>query len=162
MASIFISFSHEEIKVAKAVQRLLQDKLVGRGAVFLSADQKQILAGEDWLARIRKELDSAKIVILVLSPRSITQPWLNFEVGAAWLAGKTIIPVCFGGLRKESLPAPYSGMHAVDLRTEASYLLNCLAKYLNIILPRPYSRKREDVGFIRLFEVLDCFVNKGA
>jgi len=99
MADVFLSFIHEEEKIAKAVQRFLADKL-NRQTVFMSADRWQVFAGEIWLDRIEQELDSAKVVILLLSQDSVGRPWVNFEAGAAWLAKKAVIPVCFGNFIK--------------------------------------------------------------
>ena len=106
MAQVFISFVHEEQAVAVAVQHLLEKRL-GSETVFLSADEWQIHAGEIWLDRIRQELDEARVVILMLSTRSVARPWVNFEAGAAWLTGKIVIPVCYGGLSPGTLPKPY-------------------------------------------------------
>jgi TIR domain len=69
MADIFISFIHEEQVVAVAVQQLLRPFLGNRN-VLLSADEWQIFAGEQWLDRIKAELQPAKVVVLLLSPRS--------------------------------------------------------------------------------------------
>lgn len=97
MARVFISFIHEEKDVATAVQKLIEKKLQGE-KVFLSSDQWQVYAGEIWLDRIKDELNSAKVVVLLLSKMSVERPWVNFEAGAAWLSGKVIIPACYGGL----------------------------------------------------------------
>jgi len=130
MADVFISFIHEEEKVATAFQRFLQKK-VDKKKIFLSADQWQIFAGEVWLDRIRQELESTKVVILLLSPRSVKRPWVNFEAGAAWLTKKALIPVCFNGLLKDNLPKPYSGFQALNLKDEAYYLVRSVVHYLD-------------------------------
>jgi TIR domain len=116
MADIFISFIHEEEAVAVAVQQLLR-AFLGNRNVFLSADEWQIFAGEQWLDRIKSELQPAKVVVLLLSPRSVQRPWVNFEAGAAWLTGKVIVPACFAGLSKGTLPKPYSNIqHQISKR----------------------------------------------
>ena len=71
MAQVFISFVHEDQAVAEAVQRYLAGRLDLGKDVFLSAYQWQIFAGEDWLGRIKTELTSATVVILMLSKRSV-------------------------------------------------------------------------------------------
>jgi hypothetical protein len=111
--SVFISFIHEEERVATAVQALLKEKLGEEFRVFLSTDLR---AGHVWLERIREELTQARVIVSLLSPRSIARPWVNFEAGAAWFAHKPIIPACFGGLELASLPKPYSDFQAIDLR----------------------------------------------
>ena len=96
---------------------MLRDKLGAGHNVFLPADHWQVRAGEVWLERIREELECAKVLVFLLSPNSISRPWVNFEAGAAWLARKRIIPVYFGGLDRGNLPKPYSDFQALDLRT---------------------------------------------
>lgn len=136
MTNVFISFIHEEASIATAVQKLIEMKL-GQKA-FLSSDQWQIYAGEVWLDRIRAELTSAKVVVLLLSLTSVKRPWVNFEAGAAWLmADKAIIPVCYGGLTKDTLPKPYSGIQALNLRQEGYYLVKSVAHYLGHFPPPP-------------------------
>jgi hypothetical protein len=78
VAGIFISFIHEEENVAKAVTRFLR-KYIKQTDVFLSSDPWTVYAGEDWLQRIKDELTSARVVILLLSPSSVERPWVNFE-----------------------------------------------------------------------------------
>jgi hypothetical protein len=113
MADVFVSYIHEEQNVADAVQQFLQKQL-GQ-AVFISASPWQVFAGEDWLLRIRQELEASRVVVSLLSPASVGRAWINFEAGAAWLAGKVLIPVCFGGLQVEGLPKPYSNLQALSL-----------------------------------------------
>jgi hypothetical protein len=129
MADVFISYIHEDEVVARALQLFITDKLKGL-EVFVSSNQGQIYAGEVWLDKIRAELESARIVILLLSEKSIKRPWVNFEAGAAWLSNKVIIPVCVGRLGKGDLPKPYSNIQALDLRTDYYYLLGSLCHHL--------------------------------
>ncbi|MBI2219061.1 MAG: toll/interleukin-1 receptor domain-containing protein [Candidatus Rokubacteria bacterium] len=83
MADVFISDIHEEQRVAQAVQALLKQHLqpLVPNGVFLSADDWQVFAGEVWLERIRHELQEASVIVLMLSPESVTRPWINFEAG---------------------------------------------------------------------------------
>jgi len=137
MAQVFISFLHEDEKVAVAVQPMPQDKLATQ-EVFLSADHWQMFAGENWLDRIRAELIPAKIVILLLSAESVNRPWVNFAAGAAWLTDKPVLPVCFGGMRRDRLPKPYSRIQALDLRTDFYYLVASVAHHLRMSAPPPF------------------------
>jgi hypothetical protein len=132
MARIFVSFVHEDEKIASAVQDLLQTELDLREEVFLSSDKSQVYAGDLWLQKIKEALSSAEIVILMLNKRSVARPWVNFEAGAAWLADKALIPVCYGNLSKNVLPHPYSGIQALNLQSEAYYLMKSVTHQLNL------------------------------
>lgn len=150
MARIFISFAHEEKEVAQAVQSLIYSK-VRDVEVFLSSDQQQLYAGENWLTRIQQELKSANVVVLLLSPLSLSRPWINFEAGAAWLSNKTLIPVCYHGLVKNKLPKPYSDLQAIDLAPAdleggSKYLIDSINHHLGkppelSLLPPPGFKK---------------------
>ncbi len=128
MADVFISFIHEEEAVAKAVQDILKHHLGTKA--FMSADDWQIFAGEIWLERIKGELEEAKVLLLMLSEASVARPWINFEAGAAWLTGKAIVPVCFKGLVKSTLPKPYSSIQALDIPDDAYYLVRSVSHHL--------------------------------
>ena len=136
MSDIFVSHIHEEENVANDLLAFVRQEL-GRTTVFLSSDTWQVYAGEIWLERIRQELASARVVIVMLSPESVKRPWVNFEAGAAWLSGKVIIPVCYGGLTKSSLSKPYSNIQALDLATEDYYLIRSIHHHLNPGAPDP-------------------------
>jgi hypothetical protein len=132
MARLFESFVHEDEKVAAAVQDLLQTELDLREDVFLSSDTSQIFAGDPWLPKIKEALSAATIVILMLSRRSVARPWVNFEAGAAWLADKKIIPVCYDNLSNDALPHPYSAIQAVNLQSKPFYLVRSVNHQLNL------------------------------
>lgn len=140
MADIFISFIHEESGYASAVKIFLSALLDHPVTPFMSSDKVQVFAGEKWLDRIMEELAGARIVILMLSSESVRRPWVNFEAGAAWTRNIVIIPVCYGGLKKEELPKPYSSLQALDLSIsgEDEYLARSVAHHLGIEEPISY------------------------
>jgi len=123
---------HEDRAVAQAVKALIEHELKLSGQVFMVTDQSQLKAGDDWLKKIHDELTSANIVVLMLSKRSITKPWVNCEAGGAWLAGKRVIPVCIGNQQKGQLPPPYSHWQGVNLPDDEQYLLRTIADHLGI------------------------------
>ena len=132
MADIFISFIHEEVEYAQCVRTFVQLASGFEDVPFLASDRFQIYAGEPWLDKIFAELKAAKVVLLMLSQRSVERPWVNFEAGAAWFGTARVIPVCFGGLTKGTLPKPYSGLQAVDLEDpeDQEYLAKSIAHHL--------------------------------
>src|SRR5437016_9540101 len=153
MADVFISFIHEEEQVAHAVQRLLREQLhritgLEQTEVFLSSDEWQVLAGENWLDRIFGELRNARVLVSLVSPRSIVRPWVNFEAGAAWLAGKPVVPACFGGLQHDQLPKPYTVLQAVRLPDDGYYLFSSVARYLQrrALIPPPFRHDGDELA----------------
>jgi hypothetical protein len=139
MAEVFISYIHEEQMVAEAVQQVIKGVL--KAPTFISADQWQIFAGEIWLDRVKAELATANVVLLMLSPESVSRPWINFEAGGAWLASKAIIPVCFNGMKKGNMPKPYSALQGLELPADLYYLVKSVAHHLGIFLPPPFFDK---------------------
>jgi hypothetical protein len=143
VARVFISFVHEEARVAEAVQYLIERELKLGNEVFLSSDSTVMFAGDIWLEKIRRGLLEARVLVLLLSARSVSRPWVNFEAGAAWLSNKTLIPCCFGGLDKARLPHPYSGIHALNLSEEPHYLLESLHRHLGLETEKPRQKVSE-------------------
>jgi len=140
MADVFISFIHEEVEWAQSVQLFITTVLNYKSMPFMSSDKFQIYAGEKWLDRIMEELEGAKVVLLMLSKKSVERPWVNFEAGAAWTRNIVTIPICFQGMRKGELPKPYSSLQAVDLdsRDDHEYLARSVAHHLD--LQKPFTR----------------------
>src|SRR5438128_1738843 len=80
MADVFISHIHEEQAQAKALQTYLFYRM--QATSFLASNVWDLVGGEDWLARIRKELRGCRMMLSLLSSQSITRPWIHFEAGA--------------------------------------------------------------------------------
>jgi len=137
MSDVFISFIHEEKGYAEAVKEFLTRIFESNVTPFMSSDQFQVYAGENWLERIMGELKTAKVVILMVSRRSVSRPWVNFEAGAVWMKGIPIIPVCYGRLSVDDLPKPYSSLQAVNLDVygDDEYFARSVAHHLGIEEP---------------------------
>jgi len=163
MADIFISFIHEEVDVADGVRDFLGKKLADNTKVFLSADKWTVLAGEDWLKRVKNELTSARIVVLILSEDSVKRPWVNFGAGAGWISeDKILIPTCFGGLHKGAMPKPYSDLDGVSLEDHSDlyYLVTSIYQYLQprMIAPPPFGPT--DPAVVELLRIVKAFEEK--
>lgn len=88
---VFVSHSGIDTWVAKQIAWYIQ----GCGATpFL--DEANIAAGEDFEERILVALDQAKELLLLLTPWSITRPYVLAELGAAWFRRIPIITVLHG------------------------------------------------------------------
>lgn len=141
MAAVFISVVTDEQYVAHAIRKLLTLQLRGNLThrdVFFS-DEWQIDPGQNWLDRIRAEMTTALVVLAVLGPASVNARWVHFESGAAWFAGKRIIPLCHGGLRKEALPQPWSALQAMELPHDSYTMVRGVARAFNDAGRRHYT-----------------------
>jgi TIR domain-containing protein len=114
-ASVFISHISEDEPVADWLKDTLNRDFLGIFSVFVSSDTESVVAGEDWLESVHQALDAAAVLITLCSRASIERPWINFEVGAAWITGKPIIPVCHSDLLPAQLPLPLALRQGVTL-----------------------------------------------
>lgn len=140
MPRVFLSFIHEDRRVADALKTLVEHELGIHKEVFMVTDQDHLRAGDNWLGTIENALKSSEIVLSLLSKRSITKPWVNFEAGAGWLAGKRVIPVCIGNQKKGVLPNPYSHWQGVNLPDDETFLLNTIADHLKVKRPSVWDK----------------------
>jgi hypothetical protein len=159
MARVFISFVHEDERVANAVKRIIENKFgtsLKQGDVFLSSDRWTLQHGENWMDRIKRELKECGVVVSMLSKRSIERQWIHFEGGAAWVADR-LLPVYFGNLTVDKLRRPYSDLIAVDLKKDPYGVLQGISKVLGpyMLCPPPLQHDGEDV--VRPQGELDSF-----
>jgi hypothetical protein len=111
--SVFISHVHEDRNVAAWLQQELEESFLGQFEVFVSSE-RHAHAGEAWLLKIEKELTRCTVLIALCTPASVERPWVNFELGAAWMQGKRIIPLCHG-LSPADLKSPLSTLHGIAI-----------------------------------------------
>lgn len=113
---IFISHIHEEAKLGAVVKDWATDAFPGGAATaFLSSDDQDLPAGRKWLDVIEKQVGDAGVMISLLSPASIIRPWVNIELGAAWINHVPVIPLCHSGLTVAQLPRPFGDFNAIVL-----------------------------------------------
>lgn len=149
--NVFISHVADEGLLALVLKECIQKTTKNKVKVFVSSDIQNISAGDVWLENLEKALSGAKILIVLCSPFSVTRPWVNFEIGSAWIKHIPIIPICHSGLELEKLPVPLSSFHGLDINSKKFLrtLIDSLAKKANIkqklrIYPGQTKKKIED------------------
>lgn len=85
--NVFISYSTSDIEYARLVQKAI--RTLGFDA-FLA--DNSLRAGEN-LAKIQKHIQASHLLIVLWSDAASTSEWVRDEVGAAWGAGKAVLPV---------------------------------------------------------------------
>lgn len=131
---IFISHINEEAEIASVLKEWIENTFLGQWTVFVSSDSKDIPAGSKWLDQIDSALEKSKLLIVLCSSKSISRPWINFEAGCGWIKKIPIIPICYSGMTKKSLPAPLSMLQGINTHEKdfSTKLLNSIASHLGV------------------------------
>lgn len=87
--SVFLSYSSADQELADKVREYLVHYLDAR--VFT---QDSLSIGEKWRDRLRDEISSSRIFVVILSPHSLESSWMRWELGAAWGLEKPVLSVC--------------------------------------------------------------------
>lgn len=109
---VFVSHIHEEALVAVTFKELIDRAFLGLIDTFVSSDRGSISLGEQWFAEMIGALSHSSVAIIVASPASVKRPWVNFEIGAAWVRGVPILPLCHSGANPGNLPLPLNLLQA--------------------------------------------------
>jgi TIR domain len=114
--SVFISHIHEEAALGTAVKAIIEDVFGSHGVrAFLSSDMGDLPPGRKWLDEIARQLDEARVIVSLISPTSLKRPWVNIELGAGWIKGLRVIPLCHSGQRVSELPRPFQDFGGIGL-----------------------------------------------
>jgi hypothetical protein len=116
---VFVSHISQDEEVADWLKATLNRDFLRLLEVFVSSDTESIEVGTPWFDSVREALADARVLVVLCSEASVRKPWINFEVGAAWIIGKPIIPLCHSGLRPAELPMPLSLRQGIDLSEPA-------------------------------------------
>ena len=111
---VFISHITEDAELASVLKGWIESTFLGQVEVFVS--EYDISSGEQWFGRLGEELTDAKAMVVLCSERSVSSPWINFEVGAGHVKGVPVIPICYAGVSKDTLPAPLFFFQALDVQ----------------------------------------------
>jgi hypothetical protein len=115
---MFVSHVSEEAPLAGTLKSHLSVDFLDLVDIFVSSDLDSIAAGANWLDTLEKALHDASALLVLCSHASLNRPWVNFEVGAAWIRSIRIVPICHSGLRPRELPIPFSVLQGVEANTE--------------------------------------------
>jgi hypothetical protein len=133
--SIFISHSSKDADLALALIDLL------KAALALTADQircssvdgYRLPVGVNTEAKLREEVNAAKIVVGLITPNSLSSYYVMFELGARWGANLFLAPL-LAGVKASELSGPLSLLNALSARTDAQLhqLLEDIANKLGL------------------------------
>ena len=123
MADLFISYSRNDSETAEQLVRRLQSE-----SLSVWIDRAELTPASNWSAEIVEAIESAKALLLLLSPHSVQSEQVVREVALAFESKKTIIPVEIEPVTlPTSLRYPLAGIQRTSaLDVEA--ILNTLTK----------------------------------
>jgi hypothetical protein len=135
--SLFVSHISEEGDYAALLKEMIQSDFLDLAKCFTSSDIGSIGAGENWLTAVERAMSDAKAVIVLCSKSSVHRPWVQFEVGAAWMKKVPVIPVCHSGMKMGDLQMPLSLRQGVELPSERgiAQLYEGVARVLRMTRP---------------------------
>jgi hypothetical protein len=79
----------------KWVARMICEKIDAIEGASTFRDDRDIEGGDDIPEKLLEEIDRSSEMLVLLTPISISRPWVTLEIGAAWHAGKWIVPMCY-------------------------------------------------------------------
>ncbi|TFI54147.1 toll/interleukin-1 receptor domain-containing protein [Mastigocladus laminosus UU774] len=112
MKDLFVSYaSQDSLKAKELVSNLKEVQVSGW------LDQADIATGEEISSVLRDSIRKASAVLVLISPASVNNRWVEFEVSAGEALGKTIIPVIISGENIEKkLPSSMADIMYIDAR----------------------------------------------
>jgi hypothetical protein len=132
---LFISHAHSDADLASRLVDVVAAHFdVPDGELrCTSAPGYQLALGSMAPEALRRELGSAACVIGLLTPTSVANDWVLFELGAAWATAKLSIPLLAGGLLDQDIPGPFRG--AVGGQLNVHTTLDRMLDRLDAVLP---------------------------
>ncbi|MBV9956897.1 MAG: toll/interleukin-1 receptor domain-containing protein [Acidobacteria bacterium] len=108
---IFLSYAAQDVEFVHELRWALA---AAPDLQIFSTDK--LSAGEDWVSRLKSELSSSDIFIMILTPNSVESPWVLQELGAAWGLKKSIFIVYTDVRLVSRLPVSLNQEQLVDIK----------------------------------------------
>ena len=146
---VFISHISEEAPLALVLKEWIENSFLGQVDVFVSSDDDDITAGDQWFRQIEEALADANVLLIICSAASVGRAWINFEAGAGWNKRVPVVPICHSGITVNTLPRPLSFFQGLDVDSVdfSEKLMAALAKQLRFDRTPmiPYQEMRSQV-----------------
>jgi len=115
---ILISHATEDLRAATVLKELIQRCSLRRIEVWFSSDQSAhggITPGVAWFSDLLIRLGETDMIVGLVTPNSLSNPWLYFECGFIAQRGKSsIVPLALG-IPLSDIPMPLAIYQGYDL-----------------------------------------------
>src|ERR1035438_10486483 len=94
--SVFLSYAKQDEPIADYVQSFLN-----RAGYRTSTFTTSVTPGDRWISSISQSIETADVVVILLSEASLESPWVLYEISASIASverssSKQVIPVALG------------------------------------------------------------------
>jgi hypothetical protein len=105
---ILISHDSKDEELASELKFFLENIFLN---VHVYVSGKDLRGGQTWVEQIKNRLKSSRIIITLLTTKSLNNNWVYFESGAGFADDKAI-PLLADNLKPEDLPSPLNLLQA--------------------------------------------------
>ena len=82
---------------------------------FLTSDWYSLESGAPWFTPLVEKLRQCDgLIVIITRPEAFRNPWINFEIGAAFGSDKLPKILFFGGVPWTDIPHPIAGLQLID------------------------------------------------
>ncbi len=113
---VFVSHATADKWIAK----VLCEKLEAVGALTFR-DDRDIDGADDIPDRLRDEIGRSQELVVLLTPKSVSRPWVLTEVGGAWIRSIRIVAIRYH-IEVDAIPATIKSKKSIDLNQIDEYL----------------------------------------
>jgi hypothetical protein len=104
----------------KWIARVLCEKLEAAGATTFR-DDRDINGGDNIPDRLRDEIERSQEFVVLLTPQSVSRPWVLIEVGGAWMKGMRIVAIRYH-VEVDAIPTILQAKKSLHLNELDAYL----------------------------------------
>ncbi len=137
--TIFISHTNQDKRIAEEVTKVINNAYQGEIQLYLAAHD--LTPGREWKEEIKERLKDCDSIISIITPRSISKPWIYIEWTAFWMADKLSYILLTDDVQISDLTRPMSDIQIVNMSSEddIKHLFKDLARVSNYERRTPYN-----------------------
>jgi PAS domain S-box-containing protein len=117
MAAIaFLSHVVSDEKAARVLATALSRVSLEQLEIWFSSDPSPaggIKPGQIWVNEIKAQLLASNVILVLLTPNSLTRPWIYFESGCGF-SKQRVIPICLG-IKISEVPFPLAMFQCYEI-----------------------------------------------